>query len=368
MQFGLFMMPLHPPHRPFAEAYRRDVEQIVLADRLGFREAWIGEHLTERWENAPAPDLLIAQALVLTRALRLGTGVTLLALHNPVYLAHRLAMLDHLAQGRFQWGIGGGAIPTDLALFGLDPADPAAVRARSAEVLEVVLALWASEGPFKHHGRFFDVETPPFDPVKDRGYYMKPLQRPHPPIAVAASTPTSASMRMAGERGFIPMSSSLLSRTYLRGHWDLVDGGAASAGRRADRGQWRVARDVLVGPTPAVARERARVVMGRTYERHQRPNRVSTIQMASTKLDPALPDEAVTVDYLMEHVWIVGDPAECADKIHRLHEESGGFGTLLAITTDSDDASWDHESLRLLMEDVAPRVAHLGSAEPPRAT
>src|SRR5437867_9767081 len=90
MEFGLFMMPLHPPHRTFADSYERDIAQIVLADQLGFREAWVGEHLTERWENAPAPDLLIAQALALTKTVRLGTGVTLLALHNPVYLAHRL--------------------------------------------------------------------------------------------------------------------------------------------------------------------------------------------------------------------------------------------------------------------------------------
>ena len=189
MQFGLFMMPLHPPHRSFADGYDRDVDQIVLADRLGFREAWVGEHLTERWENAPAPDLLIAKALALTKTVRLGTGVTLLALHDPVYLAHRLAMLDHMARGRFQWGIGAGGIATDLSLLGLDHANPAAVRARSAEVLDVVLKLWASDGPFSYHGKFFDIDTPPFDPVKDRGYYMKPYQTPHPPIAVAASTP-----------------------------------------------------------------------------------------------------------------------------------------------------------------------------------
>jgi alkanesulfonate monooxygenase SsuD/methylene tetrahydromethanopterin reductase-like flavin-dependent oxidoreductase (luciferase family) len=360
MQFGLFMMPLHPPYRAFADAYDRDIEQIVLADRLGVREAWVGEHLTERWENAPAPDLLIAQALALTKHVRLGTGVTLLALHNPVYLAHRVAMLDHMARGRFQWGIGGGGIPTDLALLGLDAKNPAAVRARSAEVLDVVLKLWASEGPFTFHGSFFDIETPLFDPVKDRGYYMKPYQKPHPPIAVAASTPTSDSMKMAGARGFIPMSSSLLSRRYLADHWRLVEDGARKAGRPAERSDWRIARDILVGPTPAVARERARIVMGRNYERHQRPNRLGTVQMMSTKLEPSLPDEAVTVDYLMDNLWIVGDPAECADKIHQLYEESGGFGTLLSITTDSDDASWDHESLRLLMEQVAPRVAHLG--------
>jgi alkanesulfonate monooxygenase SsuD/methylene tetrahydromethanopterin reductase-like flavin-dependent oxidoreductase (luciferase family) len=72
-----------------------------------------------------------------------------------------------------------------------------------------------------------------------------------------------------------------------------------------------------------------------------------------------MPDEVVTVDYLMDNVWIAGDPSECADKIQQLHEESGGFGTLLSITTDADDAAWDHESLRLRMEDVAPRVARL---------
>jgi alkanesulfonate monooxygenase SsuD/methylene tetrahydromethanopterin reductase-like flavin-dependent oxidoreductase (luciferase family) len=360
MRFGLFMMPLHPPHRPLADGYARDVDQLVLADRLGFHEAWVGEHLTERWENAPAPDLLLAQALTRTRTIKLGTGVTLLALHDPVYLAHRLAMLDHMARGRFQWGIGGGAIPTDLSLFGLDAGNPAAVRARSAEVLDVVLKLWESEGRFTYHGKFFDIEAPVFDVVKDRGYYMKPLQRPHPPIAVAASTPDSGSMRMAGQRGFIPMSSSLLARTYLRDHWKLVEAGAAATGRTPDRGQWRIARDMLVGPTPAVARERARTVLGRNYLQHQRPNRLGTIQMTSTKLDPSLPDEAVTVDYLMDNVWIVGDPSEVVEQIHQLHEESGGFGTLLSITTDSDDAGWDHESLRLLLDQVAPRVAHLG--------
>ena len=357
MQFGLFMMPLHPPHRTFADSYDRDVAQIVLADRLGFRETWIGEHLTERWENAPAPDLLIAQALALTKHIKLGTGVTLLALHNPVYLAHRIAMLDHMARGRFQWGIGGGAIPTDMALFGLEAAT---LRERSAEVFDIVLKLWQSDGRFTHHGKFFDIETPAFDPVKDRGYYMKPFQQPHPPIAVAASTPDSSSMKMAGERGYIPMTSSLLSRTYLSDHWKLVENGAAKSGRSPHRNEWRIARDVLVGPTPAIARARARTVLGRNYVQHQHPNRVGTIQIASTKLDASLPDEAVTVDYLMDNVWIVGDPSECADKIQQLHEESGGFGTLLSITTDADDAGWDHESLRLLMEDVAPRVAHLG--------
>ncbi len=152
------------------------------------------------------------------------------------------------------------------------------------------------------------------------------------------------------------MSSSLLSRPYLGDHWRLVEDGAKRAGRQAERSQWRIARDILVAPTPAAARQRARAVLGRNYLEHQLPNRVGTIQMTSTKIEPSMPDEAVTVDYLMDNVWIVGDPPECVDRIQQLYEESGGFGTLLSITTDSDDAGWDHESLRLLMEQVAPRV------------
>src|SRR3989442_8180207 len=144
MHFGLFMMPLHPPHRTFADAYERDVDQIVLADQLGFREAWVGEHLTERWENAPAPDLLLAQALALTKHVRLGTGVTLLALHNPVYLAHRLAMLDHMARGRFQWGIGGGGGPPQLAAFCLRPPPR---RPRSPPPLDAVPSILWAERP-----------------------------------------------------------------------------------------------------------------------------------------------------------------------------------------------------------------------------
>jgi alkanesulfonate monooxygenase SsuD/methylene tetrahydromethanopterin reductase-like flavin-dependent oxidoreductase (luciferase family) len=359
MEFGLFMMPLHPPERPFAESYERDLAQIVLADRLGYREVWIGEHFTERWENAPAHELLIAQALLRTERIVLATGVTLLALHNPVEIAHRIAMLDHLARGRFYWGIGGGAIPTDLALFGLGHLTPAEVRARSAEALDLILQLWASDGAFSHHGKHFTVTAPEMDPVRERGYYMKPLQKPHPPIGVAGTSPGSAALRMAGERGYMPMSSSLLAAPHLKDHWPLVEAGAKSAGRVASRSDWRIGRDIFVADTPAEARDRARTVLGRNYVRHQQPNRVGTAQMASCKVDPALPDDAIDVDYMMEHMWLVGDPSEVAAQVRRLYADVGGFGWLLAITQDSDDPAWDHRSLELLIRDVGPRIADL---------
>ena len=359
MEFGLFMMPLHPPHRSFADSYDRDLDLIVLADKLGFTEAWIGEHTTERWENVPAPDLLIAKALAMTEHIILGTGVTLLATHNPAQLAHRIAMLDHLARGRFYWGIGSGGLATDLELFGLDPKDRSEIRERADEALDVVLKMWANDGKFEYHGKYFDISAPELDPIMERGLYMKPYQTPHPPIGVAAISVASDSMRLAGQRGWIPMSSSNLAPQYLKGHWEVVAEGAANAGLTPDRKQWHINREVFVAETNELARSRAWEVLGRNYLEHALPNRKNSGLIGASKIDPNMPDEAVDVDYLMDNLWIVGDPQECADRIRNLYEEVGGFGTLLNLTQDPEDPQWEHDCLRLLMEEVGPKVADL---------
>lgn len=359
MEFGLFMMPLHPPHRSIADSYDRDLALLAHADRLEYHEAWIGEHITERWENAPAPELLIAKALALTQNIVLGTGVTLLALHNPVEVAHRIAMLDHLARGRFYWGVGVRAIPTDLELFGLDPKRGQEVRERSREALDVILGIWSAGDGYTHEGKYFQIHAPKLQPELERGLYMKPFQRPHPPIGVAGSTPGSPSIRLAGERGWIPMSSSNLLPKYLRGQWEMIEEGAASNGRKADRRQWRIGRDLYVADTPEKAREEARALLGRNYVQHQFPNRKAARNLLGSKVDPEMPDEAVDVDYMMEHLWIVGDPQECADRIRQLYEDVGGFGSLLAISQDPDDPSQAFRCLQLLKEEVGPRIADL---------
>lgn len=99
-------MPLHPPGADPAQTMEEDLEQLVTLERLGFEEAWIGEHFTAMWENIPCPDLLIAKALGLTRTMKLGTGVSCLPNHNPLMLAQRIAQLDQMARGRFLWGVG----------------------------------------------------------------------------------------------------------------------------------------------------------------------------------------------------------------------------------------------------------------------
>ena len=104
MELGYFTMPLHPPGSNFAQTLQDDLEQLVLLDRLGYKEAWIGEHFTSVWENIPCPDLFIAQALARTSQIKLGTGVSCLPNHNPLMLAQRIAQLDQMARGALPLG------------------------------------------------------------------------------------------------------------------------------------------------------------------------------------------------------------------------------------------------------------------------
>src|SRR5215212_2155380 len=144
MRLGLFSMPSHPPHRKPSETYDEDLELLVHADRLGFDEAWLGEHYTSTWENIPSPELVLAQALALTKQIKLGTGVTCVPNHNPAQLAYRIAQLDNMARGRFMWGVGAGGFAGDAVLFEV-PQDGVHRRV-TQEYIDAVLRIWADEG------------------------------------------------------------------------------------------------------------------------------------------------------------------------------------------------------------------------------
>ena len=120
MRLGLFLMPSHPPERSLYDAQQWDLDCIQLAEKYGLSEAWIGEHFTAPWEPIPSPDILIAQALMKTKKIKLGTGAHLLPFHHPVELACRVAYIDHLAQGRYMFGVGSGGLQSDHELFGVD--------------------------------------------------------------------------------------------------------------------------------------------------------------------------------------------------------------------------------------------------------
>ena len=123
LRFGIFMAPFHPAGENPTLALQRDLALVEHLDRLGYDEAWIGEHHSAGSEIIASPEIFIAAAAERTRHIKLGTGVTSLAYHNPLWVAERMVLLDHLTRGRAMLGVGPGSLPTDAAMLGLNPTD-----------------------------------------------------------------------------------------------------------------------------------------------------------------------------------------------------------------------------------------------------
>ena len=361
MKLGYFAMPLHRPELLPADTYDQDLEAVCWADKLGYEEAWIGEHYILPYENMPSTDLFIAKALGVTEQIVMGTGVVLLQFHHPVHVAIRIAMLDHLARGRLCFGVGSAAGAHDFALFGLD-ADAIDPRERIKESIEVILKLWTEDEPFEYQGKYFQVKTP--EPALEDAirFHMKPYQKPHPPIALAGSTPASGSLQLAGQLGWIPMSSGFIHSHFLPTNWETIEKGAAMTGKNPSRSDWRIVREVYVGDNGQKAREEAlNGPLGRFFVDYW-ANLIGKGPRGygAFKYDPELPDEAITPEYMAEQFWIVGDPDEVTQQIRDLYEKVGGFGTLLTIGHDweRDQKKW-HRSMELIAKEVMPALEDL---------
>jgi alkanesulfonate monooxygenase SsuD/methylene tetrahydromethanopterin reductase-like flavin-dependent oxidoreductase (luciferase family) len=189
---------------------------------------------------------------------------------------------------------------------------------------------------------------------------MKPYQRPHPPIAVAGVTESSETLRLAGERGWIPMSINLVVPRVLVTHWQTIEAGSAAAGRPAQRADWRIARNMHVADTDARARSEAmHGSIGRDYQEYFIPLLKLNRGLGGLKTDPAMTDADVTLDYLCENVWVVGSPDTVAQKLRDLYTSVGGFGSIMPVAHDWPDAAvWDR-SMTLLATEVMPQLKDL---------
>jgi alkanesulfonate monooxygenase SsuD/methylene tetrahydromethanopterin reductase-like flavin-dependent oxidoreductase (luciferase family) len=355
MKLGLFMMPSHAPGQSPFEVAQWNLQVLRWADEYGYSEAWIGEHYTIGWEPIPSPDLLIAQALRETKHIVLAPGVHLLPYHNPVELAFRVAYLDQLAQGRYMLGIGAGAFETDAQLF--------ATRGRNHEMMEealtIMLKVWAAQEPFEFRGRYWSVGYPAFDPLSG-GPHIKPFQKPHPPIAMAGLSPRSSTLRLAGERGFIPLSLNL-SPNYLAGHWESYSEGAAKSRLKPDRKRWRVGREFLVADTDGEAMDLClNSMMGHASRDYVLPTFTKFGMRRHLAPDPSIAESEISVEYLAKQVWLVGSPETVAKKLREMYRQAGGFGTLLGLSWDfsAQPEVWRH-SMSLMATEVLERVSDL---------
>lgn len=347
-------MAAHPPDRSLYDATQWNLDVIRYADELGYSEAWLGEHHTVKWEPIPSPDLLIAQAIPLTKRIKLAVGAFILPYYHPLELAHRIVYLDHLAQGRFITGIGAGSVISDLKMFNIDPAS-GENRKMTEESLEIMLKVWTEREPFEYKGNYWTVVQGEDGDL--HGPHLYPLQKPFPPIGISGVTKGSGTLKLAGEHGFLPMSFGF-NDEVIKSHWDAVLEGAKRSGKTPDRNEWRIQKDVFVAETDEEAYELSvNRMMGRFYRECQLPNFERKGMLSVFKQQPDMSDHEVTVQYLAQQVWLVGSPDTVARKLDRLYETVGGFGTLLVSSYDYSEhpEAWK-KSMRLLQEEVLPRM------------
>ena len=190
----------HPYGQREAEqlAYKEAIEQITLADKLGFHTTWhVEHHFREGRSHSPAPEVLIGALSQCTENLRLGFGVTLMphAFTPPMRVAEKVATADILSGGRVEWGTG-RSTPMEQIAFGVDRE---ASREQWQEAIEAVVGMWESEY-FEFHGKYLDFPRRMVTP--------KPVQDPHPPAWMAATSDGSAAV--AGSLGLGLLSFSIM--------------------------------------------------------------------------------------------------------------------------------------------------------------
>jgi len=359
MKLGMFMMPLHPPARPHAETLAEDAEKIVLADKLGFEEAFVGEHFSCSTEPIPAPLMFMASLLAQTKRIKFGTGVINIPNHHPAIVAAEAAMFDQLSRGRFIFGIGPGGLASDFELFSNQDAQ---VRGeKMIEGVQQVLKIWASDPPYDIPGKYNTIK------IKDSlmldlgvGYMPKPYQKPHPPIAMSAMSPFSGSVKQAAQRGWSPISANFIPTYSVKSHWSKYVEGCEAAKRPPTGADRRVARNVVVAATDSEAKARAFDRQGSNhYYFHYLIAVLKAVDFTDViKWRKDLPDSQLDAEGAIEQMVIYGSPKTVAEKLLAFRDEVGPFGTLLMAGLDWQDANraWEQESMRRLAEDVMPIV------------
>jgi alkanesulfonate monooxygenase SsuD/methylene tetrahydromethanopterin reductase-like flavin-dependent oxidoreductase (luciferase family) len=356
MKLGFFTMPIHPLGKDWRLSLREDREAFLLADELGFNEAYVGEHVTDLAENITSCIAFIAWIAAETKKIRLGTGTINMPNAHPAAIAATMAMLDHMLDGRLIFGISPGGLLSDAELFGNLDANR---NEMFLESINQVLEIWASQPPYNIKGKYWNITTErTLMEEIGQGFIGKPLQRPHPPIVVTAVAPFSKGVTEAAVRGWDPISANFLMPAWVKSHWPKYVEGCQRGNRAPDPAKWRVAKSVFVANDAATAKAYATDPDG-PYVYYYRSlftklKKNGRIELFKTRRDQ--PDEEVTLEAICDKLIIYGTPDDVADQLLGFQDEVGAFGTLLYAGKDWKDRDLARRSMILMAEKVMPRV------------
>ena len=340
---GIFLAPFHPVDEDPTLCIQRDLELIEHLDRLGYDEAWIGEHHSAGYEIIASPELFIAAAAERTKRIRLGTGVVSLPYHNPLMVANRIIQLDHQTRGRVMFGVGPGLLPSDAFQLGIDPATQ---RDRMVEAIEVILKLFAGER--------VTAKTDWFNLV-DATCQLRPFTSPHPEICVASSV-TPSGGKLAGRHGFGMLCVAATQASgydALAVNWAVANKVAAENGRTMDPARLRLVGPVHIAETREQAYENVKFGFEKWRDYFSGISAVAGRETTENRPIETLVKEGVAV---------VGTPDDAIAQIRRLQAKQGDFGCFLQLAHNWADFEATKKSYELWQRYVTPAINGANSA------
>ncbi len=351
MQFGWMTLALSPSREEDRIRIQQQIEQVCLAESLGFADVWLSEHYFTG-ESVYNDPLLFAAALTQrTSKVRIGFAVIQMPFHHPVHLAVQLALLDNLSNGRIDVGLGKGTIFNEYEFigYGLRSSDS---RERMAEAAEILERSWR-ESPLAFEGKYFNVKVPEMRP--------KPVQQPGPPIWRSVISP--ASFTECGRLG-IPILTSRLPVDRIKERWDLykaglVAGGHDEAARETLLSKAALWRNVYVGESDAQAEDeisalllRQRAHMMHIRHEYNPPDFRIEPSMLNPWTDPAV-NENEALRFVLDTGSLFGSAARVAEQVAELRH--AGVRHLLCQTAFGDmDHDQNVASMRRFGEQVMP--------------
>jgi limonene 1,2-monooxygenase len=340
LRFGVFLAPFHPAGQNPTLAMQRDLRLMEHLDYVGFDEAWIGEHHSAGSEIIASPEIFMAAAAERTRHIKFGTGVTSVSYHNPLWVADRMVMLDHLTRGRTMLGVGPGSLPTDSSMIGLNPTD---TRELLDINFDIIMRLLAGETV---------TEQTPTHKLVDARLQLRPYTEPCFDVAVAAvASPTGP--RLAGRygAGLLSIGATLTQEGFdaLAHHWNVVEERAAHYGRLApDRSGWRLVGLMHIAETRQQAYKDVEYGIEQWFTYFQEV--AAFPQMA---VDGSNVREMI--DFINEAgIGAIGTPEDARAQVQRLADQSGGFGAMLLLAHEWANPEATRRSYELIAQDVMP--------------
>jgi limonene 1,2-monooxygenase len=335
LRSGVFLAPFHALDENPTLSLERDLELMVHLDRLGYHEAWIGEHHSGGYEIVASPEIFIAAAAERTRHIRLGTGVVSLPYHNPFIVADRIVQLDHMTRGRLMFGMGPGSLVHDAKKIGVEPANQ---RRMMNEAIEVIVPLLKGERVTRKTDWFT---------LQDARLQLPCYSQPLVEMAVAA-TRSPAGALAGGKHGLGLLSIGGTSDDALKAHaanWSLYEQQARANGHAPDRKNWRLVSLYHIAETREQALANVRFGL-KDFAKY-------FTDVATFPIIP--PDAGDPVEYLQKSgTGCIGTPDDAIRHIERLLAGSGGFGAITELAHNWADWEQTRRSYELMARYVHP--------------